>query len=58
MRADSFMYRNLNVVLLSYFISGLNSSSFIFIVASSYFFDVSILVLTFLPALILFRRSL
>ena len=44
-RADSFMSRELNVVVLSDLIQVLNSSSFLFIVSSSSNFSVSILVL-------------
>ena len=47
-RSDSFMSRELDVVVLSDLISVLNSSIFVFIFASSYVFYVSILVLSLL----------
>ena len=56
-RYDSFMLRELNFVLLSDLVSAFNLSSFVFIVASSSVFAVSILVLTLLLALILLRCS-
>ena len=52
MRADSFMSRKLNCVVLSVFISVFNSSIFVFIVASGSVFAVSVLVLKLLLALI------